>query len=89
MRLPSLVPVGTGAESTELRSSSPVCGLCVTVRGYFVSLFLCGIGCVADAVRRTRGAGRGVHWPCAPPAVRPLCRVLTHLFLSVLVPSTY
>ena len=38
VRMPSLVPVGIGAESTGLRSRSPLCDLYVSVRG---SLCLC------------------------------------------------
>ena len=85
------VPVGTGAESTfncDLHSQSCVRSVCNCARLLCVSVFMwyC-FDSVADAVRRPRGAGRGVHWPCAPPPVRLLSRVLTVL-LSVRT-STY
>ena len=59
MRMPSLVPVGIGAESTGLRSRSPLCDLCVSVRGSLRLCFLRGFGSVANAVRRPRGAVEG------------------------------
>ena len=59
MSMPSLVAVGTGAESTGLRSRSRLCGLCVSVHGSLRLCFLCGFGSVANAVRRPRGAVEG------------------------------
>ena len=59
VRMPSLLAVGTGAESTGLRSRSSLCSLCVSVRGSMCLCFLCGIGSVANAVRRPRGAVEG------------------------------
>ena len=59
MRMPSPAPIGAGAESTGLRSRSPLCGLCVSVRGSMCLCFLCGIGSVTNAVRRPGGAVEG------------------------------